>query len=36
MVNIGLGNGLLHDGAKPLPEQVLAYHQGDLVAFIPG
>ena len=26
-VNIGLGNGLLPDGTKPLPEPMLAYHQ---------
>ena len=36
MVNIGLSNGLLPDGPKPLPEPILAYHQGDLVAFIRG
>ena len=26
-VNIGSGNGLLPDGTKPLPEQMLTYHQ---------
>ena len=26
-VNTGSGNGLLPDGTKPLPEQVLIYHQ---------
>ena len=26
-VNIGLGNGLLPDGTKPLPEPMLTYHQ---------
>ena len=26
-VNIGLGNGLLPDGTKPLPEPKLTYHQ---------
>ena len=31
-VNIGLGNGLLPDGAKPLPEPMLTYYRGDLVA----
>ena len=25
-VNIGLGNGLLPDGTKPLPEPMLTYH----------
>ena len=27
------GNGLLPDGTKPLPEPMLTYHQGGLVAF---
>ena len=27
LVNIGLGNGLLPDGTKPLPEPMLTYHQ---------
>ena len=26
-VNIGSGNGLLHNGTKPLPEPMLTYHQ---------
>ena len=26
LVNIGLGNGLLPDGTKPLPEPMLTYH----------
>ena len=26
-VNIGSGNGLLHDGTKPLPEPMLTDHQ---------
>ena len=26
-VNIGLGNGLVPDGTKPLPEPKLTYHQ---------
>ena len=26
-VNVGLGNGLLPDITKPLPEPVLIYHQ---------
>ena len=26
-VNIGSGNGLLPDGIKPLPKQMLTYHQ---------
>ena len=26
-VNIGLGNDVLPDGAKPLPKQMLTYHQ---------
>ena len=26
-VNIGLGNGLLPDGTKPLPEPMLIYYQ---------
>ena len=29
-VNIGSGNGLLPDGTKPLPEQMLTYHQWGL------
>ena len=31
--NIGLGNGLLPDGTKPLPEPMLTYHQVCTVAF---
>ena len=27
LVNIGSGNGLMPDGTKPLPEQMLTYHQ---------
>ena len=27
LVNTGLGNGLLPDGTKPLPEPMLTYHQ---------
>ena len=27
LVDIGSGNGLLHDGTKPLSELMLAYHQ---------
>ena len=26
-VNVGLGNGLLADGTKPLPEPMLTYNQ---------
>ena len=26
-VNFGLGNGLVPNGTKPLPEPVLAYHK---------
>ena len=26
-VNIGSGNGLLHDGTKPFPEPMLTYHK---------
>ena len=33
LVNIGLGNGLLPEGAKPLPEPMLIYHQWERVAF---
>ena len=33
LVNIGLGNGLLPDGTKPLPEPILIYHQWERVAF---
>ena len=32
-VHIGLGNGLLPGGTKPLPEPVLTCHQRDSVAF---
>ena len=32
-VNIGSGNGLFPDAAKPLPEPVLIYHQWGSVAF---
>ena len=32
-INIGSGNGLLPDGTKPLPEQVLTNHQQGLVVF---
>ena len=35
-VNIGLGNGLLPDGTKPLLEPVLTYHQSSPVTFILG
>ena len=28
LINTGLGNGLLPDGTKPLPEPMLSYHQG--------
>ena len=35
-VNIGLINGLLSDGTKPLPEPMLTYNQLDPVAFIGG
>ena len=34
--NSGLGNGLMPDGTKPLPEPVLTNHQYGLVAFIQG
>ena len=30
-VNIGLGNGLLPDGTKPLPKPMLTYHKSDPV-----
>ena len=33
LVNIGLGNGLLPDGTKPLPEPVLINHQWERLAF---
>ena len=29
MVNTGLGNDLLPDSTKPLPEQILPYHSED-------
>ena len=29
-VNIGLGNGLLPDGTKPLPEPMLTYQWGSV------
>ena len=32
--NIGPDNGLLPDGAKPLPEPRLAYIHEDLITFI--
>ena len=35
-VNSGLGNGLLPDGTKPLPEPMLTYHQQGPVTFIRG
>ena len=35
-VNIGLGNGLLPDGTKPLPEPMLTDHQWSPVKFILG
>ena len=35
-VNIGLGNGLLPDGTKPLPEPMLTDHQRSPVTFILG
>ena len=35
-INIGLGNGLLPDGTKPLPEQMLTDHQRSSVTFISG
>ena len=31
LVNIGLGNGLLPDGTKPLPEPILIYYQWERV-----
>ena len=34
-VNIGLGNGLLPDSTKPLPDQILTYHQQGPIVFIP-
>ena len=33
LVNIGLSNGLLPDGTKPLPEPILIYHQWERVTF---
>ena len=33
LVNIGLGNGLVPDGTKPLPQPRLTYHQWGLLAF---
>ena len=35
-VNIGSGNGLLHDGTKPLPEPMLTNHYKGSVAFTCG
>ena len=32
LVNIGSGNGLVPSGTKPLPDQMLLYHQRDPVA----
>ena len=31
--DIDWGNSLLHDGTKPLPEQMLTYHQKTPVKF---
>ena len=36
LVNTDLGNGLLPDGTKPLPEPMLTYHQQGPMAFITG
>ena len=36
LVNIGSGNGLLHDGTKPLPEPMLTDHEWSSVTFILG
>ena len=36
LVNTGSGNGLLFDKTKLLSKLVLAYHQQDPLAFIPG
>ena len=33
-VNIGLGNGLLPDSTKPLPEPILTYHESHSVTFM--
>ena len=33
LVNIDLGNGLMYDGTKPLPEPMLTYHQRDPLTF---
>ena len=33
LVNIGLGDGLLPDGTKPLPEPILINRQWESVAF---
>ena len=33
-VNIGLDNGLLLDGTKPLPEPMLTYHQYGPLTFM--
>ena len=34
LVNIGSGNGLLPDGAKPLLEPMLTYHKYEPMTFI--
>ena len=34
LVNTGLGNGMLPDGTKPLPDSMLTYHQWGSVALI--
>ena len=34
LVNIGLGNGLLPDGTKPLPELMLTYRKYGPMTFI--
>ena len=36
LVNIGSGNGLVPNGAKPIPEPVLTYHQWGPATFIWG
>ena len=33
LVNTGSSNGFVPDGTKPLPEPMLTYHSGGLVAF---
>ena len=35
LVNTGSGSGLLPDGAMPLSEPMVTYHQLDSLAFIP-